>query len=382
MAWSFMDGKAPVLSDPSWLVKGCGLKKHPSSHQRKEFFRAYPKVELHRHLEGSLRLGTLWEVARDHDMVIPTTGRLRSLVQVNEEEPYTFENFLSKFETLRLFYRSPEIIGRVTREAITDAANDAVRYMELRFTPVALSKAQGYPLTEVMDWVIEGANAAMQENPIVVRLIASVNRNESVTLAEQVAQLAVERREKGIVALDLAGNEAHFSALPFMGVFREAQKAGLHVTVHAGEWGGASNVSDAILSLKAERIGHGVRVMEDARVVSLAREHQPAFEVCVTSNYQSGVVPVLSEHPLMRMLAAGLNVTLNTDDPSISQINLTDEYCTAFEDLKMPLDTLKTRVLAAAHASFLKDAERQALVQSLENELKGITEASSIRIAS
>ena len=358
------------------------MKKHPSPQHRKDFFRAFPKVELHRHLEGSLRLSTLWEVAREHDMVIPTTGQLRSLVQVNEKEPYTFENFLSKFETLRLFYRTPEIIERVTREAVSDAALDNVRYLELRFTPVALSKAQGYSLTEVMDWVIDGAHAAQKEHNITARLIASVNRNESVTLAEQVAQLAVDRQKKGIVGLDLAGNEAYFSALPFTGVFREAQKAGLHVTVHAGEWGGPANVSDAILGLKAERIGHGVRVMEDAKVVALALEHQPAFEVCVTSNYQSGVVPALNEHPLMRMLTAGLNVTLNTDDPSISQICLGDEYSVAVEELGMPLEVLKERVLAAAQAAFLPEAERQALVQSLEKELSGIVEITSAEVSS
>lgn len=352
------------------------MKLQPTSHHDKKFYQpklcfgAFPKVELHRHLEGSLRLDTLWEVARDHHMVISSTDQLRKRVQVNQDEPYTFENFLSKFETLRLFYRTPEIIGRVTREAISDAAMDNVRYLELRFTPVALAKAQGYSLTEVMDWVIEGAVAAQQEhNHITVRLIASVNRNESVGLAEQVAQLAVDRREKGIVGLDLAGNEAHFSALPFTGVFRDVQKAGLHVTAHAGEWGGPSNVSDAILGLQAERIGHGVRIMEDAKEVALALEHNPAFEVCVTSNYQTGVVPAPCEHPLMRMLKAGLNVTLNTDDPSISQIKLSDEYCLAGEELGMPLEVLKERVLAAARAAFLPEGERQALVQSLANEL-------------
>lgn len=360
--------------------KGIPLKQQPAAHHSNGFFHTFPKVELHRHLEGSLRLQTLWEVAREHDMVIPTTGKLRSLVQVNEREPYTFENFLSKFETLRLFYRSPEIISRVTREAIADAANDQVRYMELRFTPAALSKAQGYPLEEVMDWVLDGAIVAQEEHPIQVRLIASVNRNESITMAEQVAQLAVDRRKKGIVGLDLAGNEAHYSALPFAGVFREAQKSGLHVTAHAGEWGGPSNVSDAILGLRAERIGHGVRVMEDEKVVALAVEHKPTFEVCVTSNYQSGVVPSLTEHPMMRMLSAGLEITLNTDDPSISQICLSDEYYTAVQYLNLPLRTLKERVLAAAQATFLDDDERNTLVLSLRDELNSIATNSLKRV--
>ena len=106
------------------------------------FYQGIPKVELHRHLEGSLRLSTLLEIGRSHGLDIPSTGQLRSLVQIHNDEPFTFQNFLSKFETLRLFYRSPEVISRVTQEAIADAAIDKVRYMELRFTPVALSKAQ------------------------------------------------------------------------------------------------------------------------------------------------------------------------------------------------------------------------------------------------
>jgi adenosine deaminase len=357
------------------------LEQHPP-HRGKDFYRAFPKVELHRHLEGSLRLETLWEVAREHDMVIPTTSQLRSLVQVNDQEPFTFENFLSKFETLRLFYRTPEIIGRVTREAVSDAALDNIRYLELRFTPVALSKGQGYSLAEVMDWVVEGVNIAQQDHKIIVRLIASVNRNESVALAEQVVQLAIDRQEKGIVGLDLAGNEAYYPALPFTSLFHEAQKAGLHVTVHAGEWGGPSNVSDAIIWLKAERIGHGVRIMEDPKAVALALDRHPVFEVCITSNFQSGVVPALGKHPLMPMLAAGLNVTLNTDDPSISKIDLGNEYGVAVEELGMALQALKERVLSAARAAFLPENERQALVQSLEEELNGIVDLPPSEVSS
>ena len=107
-----------------------------------EFYTAFPKVELHRHLEGSIRLSTLTEIGRSHGFNLMATEHLRPLVQVSEDEPYTFENFLSKFATLRLFYRSPEVIGQITREAIEDAAIDNVRYMELRFTPVALSRAE------------------------------------------------------------------------------------------------------------------------------------------------------------------------------------------------------------------------------------------------
>src|SRR5512135_292830 len=127
-------------------------------------YRALAKVDLHRHLEGSLRLKTMLEVADQHGITIPADVlRLSNLVQMQEEESFTFQNFLSKFDTLRLFYRSPEIIHRITREAIEDAALDNVRYMELRFTPVALSRAERFPLHDVIDWVIKGAREAAAE---------------------------------------------------------------------------------------------------------------------------------------------------------------------------------------------------------------------------
>ena len=325
-------------------------------------------MDLHRHLEGSLRLRTLLEVGRAHGLSLPNTNQLRELVQIGEEEAFTFENFLSKFQTLRLFYRSPGVIERVTQEAIADAAADNVRYLELRFTPIALGRAEGFPLPEVMDWVIEGTRLASEVHGIKTSLIASVNRHEGPEIAEQVAQLAAERVGKGIVGLDLAGNEADFSGLPFSGVFNEARQAGLRITVHAGEWGPASNVMEAITQLGAERIGHGVRVLEDPSITALARELQTVFEVCVTSNYQSGVIPALSVHPLPRMLSLGLNATINTDDPSISQITLSDEYQLACENLNISTADLKNRILAAADTAFLPDDEKSALAESLKAE--------------
>jgi adenosine deaminase len=334
-------------------------------------YRAFPKVELHRHLEGSLRLDTMLDIARQHGITIPADVlRLSNLVQIQEADKFTFQNFLAKFNTLRLFYRSPDVIYRITREAVEDAAKDNVKYMELRFTPVALSRAERFPLHDVMDWVISSAAEAAKEYGMIVRLIASMNRHESTELAEQVAWLAVEHLDHGMVGIDLAGNEAEFPTEPFYGVIREARQSGLHVTIHAGEWGPATNIKEAIEELGAERVGHGVRVLEDEGIVALAREHRTAFEVCVTSNYQSGVVNSLDTHPLMKMLEAGLNVTINTDDPSISRITLSHEYHTACEDLHMPQATLRQRILAAADSCFLPENEKGVLVAQLTQDLK------------
>ena len=348
------------------------MKPYLYAHRPVEFYRKFPKVELHRHLEGSIRLGTLLEIGKAHGMSLPGTGRLRELVQVGEEDRYTFENFLSKFQTLRMFYRSPEVIERITRETVIDAATDNIRYLELRFTPLALSRAEGFPLSDVMDWVAEAALSAALERNIKVRLIASVNRQEGPQVAYEVARLAAERIERGIVGLDLAGNEAELSGMTFVGVFKEARQSGLHIAIHAGEWGGPDNVADAILYLGADRIGHGVRVLEDPRVTVLARDRNIPFEVCVTSNYQSGVIQALTVHPLPRMISLGLNATINTDDPSISQITLSDEYHTAVQDLGLSLATLRERILAAARAAFLPEDEKLSLIAALDQELTTI----------
>ena len=331
-----------------------------------------PKVDLHRHLEGSLRLQTLLQLAHKSSITLPSPGNAASLsrlVQIQPDETLTFENFLAKFSTLRMFYRSPEVIERVTREAIQDAASDNIRYLELRFTPVALSRAEGFPMGDVMDWVCEAARDSAHEFGINVRLIASVNRHEPIELAEQVVALSLERKHQGIVGLDLAGNEVHFPALSFADLFKDARQAGLLITIHAGEWGGPENIRAAIEKFHADRIGHGVRILEDPAVLAIARERQIPFEVCLTSNYHTGFVSDLAQHPALAMLAAGLNVTFNTDDPSISQITLTDDYHVALDILHLPPAVLKDRILAAARAAFLPPPEKDILIDSLASAL-------------
>jgi adenosine deaminase len=337
-----------------------------------DFFKRFPKVELHRHLEGSLRVPTMMEIVRAHNLDVKNTGYLRPLVQVDHEEPYTFENFLSKFGTLRLFYKSPEIIKRLTKEAVEDAARENIRYLELRFTPVALSRAEGFPIAQVVDWVIDSVREASAKYGILVRLIASINRHESIAQAQKVVEIALERMDQGIVGVDLAGNEAEFSADPFRELFDIARNQGLRLTIHAGEWGGAENVRQAIRDLGAERIGHGIRVLEDPATVALARERGTVFEVCVTSNHHSGAVEQLSNHPIVDMLREGLNVTINTDDPSISRIDLSSEYQTVVETLGLSVEVLQKRVLAAAQASFLPPKTRQRLITHLSNEINSI----------
>lgn len=327
------------------------------------FYKSLPKVELHRHLEGSLRLETLRTLAALHHIAIPTD--LQSAVQMQPADPNNSATFLSKFPTLRLFFRSLQVIQRLTREVVADAAADGVLYLELLFTPVALARHSGVGLGKIIDAVIEAAHEAAAAHGMQVRLVASVNRHEPVALAEETLAEAARRAGRGIVGFNLAGDEANFDGAPFARVFESARTAGLGVSIHAGEWAGAGSVRQAIELLGAQRIGHGVRILEDPAVIELARRRQVAFEVCLTSNVQTGVVPSLAQHPLLRMLNAGLNVTLNTDDPGISQVTLSGEYRTACEDLGLPMPALQNCITAAARASFLPAAEKEALLKRL-----------------
>lgn len=321
-----------------------------------------PRIDLHRHLEGSLRLSTLAEIARAHQLDLPhTVEALRPLVQMVAGDARTPPVFLSKFNVLRGFYRTPGIIRRIAYEAVEDAARDQVGYLELRFTPAALARAQGFALRDVCAWVLAGVEDARRAFPAThVVLIASVNRHEPVAVAERVAGIAAELKHE-IVALDLAGDEAGFSAEPFVSLFETARQAGLAVTAHAGEWTGGEAVRHAIERLGVQRIGHGVRVLESEPAVALAREHRIPFEVCLTSNVDSGVATHVEAHPLGAMWAAGLCVTVNSDDPGVSAITLSDEYAAALRVPGIDLAALTSMATNAIDAAFCPDLARQAL---------------------
>lgn len=333
---------------------------------------ALPKIDLHRHLEGSLRLGSLQAIAREFALDVPVHDLelLRPHVQVTGENP-GYRSFLDKFSVLRRFYQSPDVIRRLAYEVIEDAALDNIAYLELRFTPNALARARGFSLLEVTDWVLQAVGSACRDYPeIEVGLIVSVNRHEPVELAEQSLAVALARQERGIVGLDLAGDEVSFPAAPFRHLFQVAREAGLGVVAHAGEWTGAATVCDAIEHLGVQRIGHGVRVLEDAAAVRLARERDVLFEVCLSSNVHSGVVQRLADHPLRAMLAEGLRVTLNTDDPGVSNISLAGEYAAAIAELGLGLDDVKQSVLTAAAGAFLPPDKRAALVERFRRALE------------
>lgn len=339
-----------------------------SSPPLQTFFDTLPKVELHRHLEGSVRLETLKDIIRSHpEAELPSLENIAARARVTPADTLTPANFLSKFMALRNFYLSPEIIQRIAYEAVMDAAAEGIRYLELRFTPTSLARLKGFPLNEVMDWVSESCQKASRQAQILTRLIVSYNRHDSVEQARQVIQLAMDRRSRGIVGIDLAGNEADFPIQPFLGLLHEIRRDGMQITIHAGEWGGAQNVRQAILELDARRIGHGVRVIEDDDVVALARERGVVFEVCPSSNLASGVVASLKDHPLPKMVEASLKFTLNTDDPAICNARLGEEYTLAHQTMGISKECLLQANWTALEASFLTDREKQELSQILKS---------------
>lgn len=330
-----------------------------------------PKIELHRHLEGSVRLTTLVEIAREYGIEMPEydVETLRPFVQMMPDETRSSRHFLNKFSMLRQFYRSNEVVARIAREAVEDAALDNIRYMELRFTPMALGNVTGTPMEEIVPLVAEAVAAAAAQHDIQVRLIVSMNRHEPVTIGERVLHAAIANRERGVVGIDLAGDEANFSALPFANIFRIAQEVGLGVTIHAGEWNGAESVWNAVGNMHAPRIGHGIRVLEDMAMVNVLVEREVVLEVCPSSNYLSGIVNSLREHPLLELARHNLLVTIHTDDPSICNVTLSEEMALAMEHMGLTLADLKQCTLRAARAAFLPNEERDALVRYFQTQL-------------
>jgi adenosine deaminase len=322
-----------------------------------------PKIELHRHLEGAIRLETLVDVGAQYGIELPSYDpeELRPHVQMMPDDPANTQAFLSKFTTLRRFFVSEEVIRRVARESVEDAAADNIRYMELRFTPYAEAKLKKFPLLSVIDWITDEAQRAAQENDIKVKFIIAMNRHEPVTVGQAMVDAALNFVDRGVAGIDLCGNEISHAAEPFGHIFQQAKDAGLGLTIHAGEWMGPENVVDAIKNHHTRRIGHGVRVVEDSDAVQYALDKQVYFEVCPTSNLQSGVVPALEYHPLRDLAYLETKVTLNTDDPAISNITLTDEYALAVEGLDMSMEFIVNCIFNAVEAAFLPDDEKNAL---------------------
>jgi adenosine deaminase len=322
----------------------------------------YPLVELHRHLDGNVRLETVLDIARRHQVDLPawTLEELRPYVQVLEREP-SLMAFIAKFDVLRRVVVDYDAVRRIVRENLEDAVADGIDYIELRFSPRFMAEYHGLDVHGVAEAACDALEEARGKIPVRAKLIGIISRHYGAEAGWLELEAAVRCRDRGIVALDLAGDEANFPGDLFVDHFRKAREEGLRITVHAGEAAGADSVRQAVLELGAERIGHGVRSVEDPAVVDLVAERGIHLEVCPTSNIHTSTVRDYASNPLPTLLRRGLSVGLNTDDPSISGIDLPHEYRIARTGLGLSEDELLQLQKNALAAAFLSPEERAEL---------------------
>jgi len=342
--------------------------------------RALPKVDLHRHLEGSLRPETLWEFhCREKQTLHASFEALRTACTLAEGERPGFPGFLNRFPPLRFKFGGPEALERVAAEAVADAAADGVVHLELRFSaPYAARRMQQIPdphapppplgITEVEAAavaIIGGARREAAARKIGVSFLCSLGRNFGLDINRPAVELLHRDIGAQFAGLDLAGDES-FPAKPFAWAFQMWKAAGRKLTVHAGEdpFGpGAANVREALAEFKADRIGHGVRVTEDPEVLAQVVREKITLEMCPTSNVQTQACASFAAHPAKRLLEAGVRVTLNSDDPAISVTTLSREYFRAGHECGLDWSQLQRCAINAAEAVFLPEAERAALVR-------------------
>lgn len=315
-----------------------------------DVYQKIPKVELHRHLEGSIRPQTYFELARQKNLPMRTASRYQ------DGDERSLPAFLRKMLPIRYILTDPETLARVTCEAVEDAARDGTLYVEIRFSASHML-LQGMQPAEIAQGLCQGMAQAKRKTGVGGCLIAGITRELGPEMAEKITALAIGNMADGILGLDLFGDE-RIPPQDFCPFFQRAREAGLSITVHAGEGGGAENVHTAVEKLHACRIGHGVRSVEDEAVVRLLKERGVLLEVCPTSNVQTGTVPSLAQHPLPLLLRQGVPVSLSTDDPQFCGVDLCGEYRLAHEVLGVPLETLAGMADVAAGYLFDRDYEK------------------------
>lgn len=285
-----------------------------------------PLIDLHRHLEGGIRLETVWELAQAHDLPLPAADfeGLRHELQVEEPQPGLMA-FIGKMDGRVAALADLDACRRVAYENIEDARREGLDYVELRFSPVYMARPHRLNPAGVVEAVVDGALAASRELGLPVGLIGILSRTFGLEACAQ-EFAALRGSAASIVALDLAGDEAAWPADLFAVHFREARDLGWRITAHAGEAAGPESVWSAIRDLGAERIGHGLRAIEDPALVDYLAEHGIGLEVSLTSNVQICAVREYAAHPVKAYVERGVRVALCSDDPAVSGIDLRHEY--------------------------------------------------------
>ena len=330
-----------------------------------EFIEAMPKVELHVHLEGSIRPSTLLKLAQRNGASLPA----EDLAGLREFYGFTdFEHFIQVYMTVSRCLKTVSDFDLIAYEFGADMARQNIRYAEVTFTPYTNVHNTGLSFDEIMAGLNQGRLRAQADLGVEFRWVLDIARNFPDSRI-QVAEWAAGAVDRGVVGFGLGGIEQGNPPERYRDAYEIALEAGLHSVPHAGETVGPESVWGAIRALKAERLGHGVRSIEDPALVAYLREHQIPLEVCPTSNLCLGVYGSYEEHPIRRLKDAGLCVTVNSDDPPMFNTDLAREYQVLVEDLDFTPAELEALDLAALRASFLPTEDKVRLEQQFLVEM-------------
>ncbi len=334
-----------------------------------------PLVELHRHLDGSIRLSTILELGLQHNLPLPakTLEGLRPYVQVSTPQPGVMK-FIEKFEWLTGVLVDYAACRRVAYENVQDAFNEGIDYIELRYSPWFMAEAHHLQPEGVVEAVIDGIRAGEKDFDIKVNQLGILSRHygPDIAMRELDAQL---RFADEFAGLDLAGDEAHYPGEWYTEHFKKARDAGWHITVHAGEAAGPQSIWQAVTELGAERIGHAVHAPEDPKLLDFLRDKGIGIECNLTSNVQTSTVSDYPSHPMRLFIDKGILASINTDDPGISAIDLHYEYEVAAPKAGLTPVMIRRAQENALTTAFLTDAEKQALRAKKAGSDQGLTQA-------
>ena len=326
-----------------------------------------PLIDLHHHLDGSVRVRTILDLGRKYDLPLPawTLRRLKSYVQVTDPEPDILA-FFEKFKWQTIGLVDTDACRRVAYENVEDAKREGLDYIELRFSPVFMAEAHKLRPTAVVEAVVDGVRAGERDFDMRANVIGIISRTYGATTGLKELEALLNYKDQ-IVGLDLAGDEIHYPGSLFIEHFRLARDVGWHITVHAGEMVGPESIWQALHELGAERIGHAVHAPEDPLLVKYLWQHRIPIESNLTSNVQTSTVKDYQSHPLRFFMEQGIPATINTDDPGVSNITLLHEYEMAEQKAGLTTQMIHTAQENALHAAFLSETEKSALLEKVKN---------------
>jgi len=323
--------------------------------------RSLPLVELHRHLDGSIRLETILELADQHGIALParTVAGLAPFIHIDKSAPGLMA-FLDRFEHMTAVLVDADACRRVAYENVEDAGAEGIDYIELRYSPWFMAESHGMNPVEVMEACADGIRAAERDTGVRANIIGILSRTYGAETCMKELDAILSHRDH-IVAVDLAGDELRYPARLFKDHFKRVRDAGLRVTIHAGEADGPQSVWSAIYDLGAERIGHGFRSIEDPALVDYLAEQGIGLEACPTSNLHTSTVENYAAHPIRMLADRGVKFCLNTDDPGISAIDIAHEYLVAAPAVGLSPEQVRQSQLDGLELAFLSDQEKSDL---------------------